>query len=90
MTDKQKSLKELQIIPGIGPSIAEDLHQIGIKKISDLKGKDPLHLYEASCRKEGYKIDRCLLYVYRCAVYFAETKKPDPKKLLWWNWKDRE
>jgi hypothetical protein len=35
-------------------------------------------------------VDRCLLYVFRCAVYFASHKKHDPKLLLWWNWKDRE
>jgi len=28
-----------------------------------------------------------LLYVFRCAVYFAENKNPDPEKLKWWNWK---
>ena len=39
-------------------------------------------------KKAGMVQDRCLLYVFRCAVYFAETPKPQPKKLLWWNWKD--
>ena len=33
-------------------------------------------------------IDRCMLYVLRCAVYFASTPRPEPEKLLWWNWKD--
>ena len=33
-------------------------------------------------------VDRCLLYVFRCACYYARTKRPDPQKLLWWNWKD--
>ena len=41
--DKSKTLKELQIIPGIGKSIALDLWNIGIRKISDLKGKIPKH-----------------------------------------------
>lgn len=30
----------------------------------------------------------CVLYVYRCAVYFAQTPDPDPEKCKWWNWKD--
>jgi hypothetical protein len=33
-------------------------------------------------------IDRCLLYVCRCAVYYASNTKHAPRKLLWWNWKD--
>lgn len=80
---------ELQRIPGVGPSIAEDLRGIGIKRIADLKGKDPERLYSRSNAKRGLVQDRCLLYVFRCAVYFAETPKPNPKKLDWWAWKDR-
>ena len=37
---------ELQRIPGVGPSIADDLRGIGIRRIVDLKGKDPERLYE--------------------------------------------
>ena len=29
-----------------------------------------------------------MLYVLRCAVYFAETPAPDPLRLKWWAWKD--
>jgi hypothetical protein len=66
-----------------------DLHAIGIFKIEDLIGKDPMDLFEQSNRIAGIVQDRCLLYVFRCAVYYAETKNPDPEKLKWWNWKDR-
>jgi len=87
---KSESLKELRIIPGVGKSISEDLYNIGIKKIDDLKGKDPDKLYGKSNKRAGMVQDRCLLYVFRCAVYFAETdsKKMKPEKLKWWNWKD--
>ncbi|WP_177734368.1 MULTISPECIES: helix-hairpin-helix domain-containing protein [Flavobacterium] len=36
--------------------------------------------------------ERCLLYVFRCAVYFAETpmNRQDSEKLKWWNWKDKK
>jgi hypothetical protein len=33
-------------------------------------------------------VDRCMLYVFRCAVYYATNKKHDPKLLKWWNWKE--
>ncbi len=82
-------LKELQQIPGVGPSIARDLIYIGITKIEDLKGQDPEVLYDRSNRVAGVVQDRCLLYVFRCAVYFASTRKPSPEKLRWWYWKDK-
>jgi hypothetical protein len=82
-------IKELTKIPGVGKSIARDLFNIGIKSISDLKGKDPKTLYEKSNRYSGAVQDRCLLYVFRCAVYYANTKRPDSKKLKWWYWKDK-
>ena len=37
----------------------------------------------------GRKMDRCVLYVFRCAVYFASESEHDPELLKWWNWKDR-
>lgn len=81
-------MSNLQEIPGVDPSIEKDLLEIGIKKIEDLKGQNPETLYKKSCLKAGQQIDRCLLYVYRCAVYYASTQKNDPEKLKWWNWKD--
>lgn len=82
-------MSDLQTIPGVGPNIAADLEAIGIHSMADLRGKDPEELYEMDCRQKGYQEDRCQLYVFRCAVYFAETAAPDPEKLKWWYWKDR-
>lgn len=87
-TMKREALKQLQGIPGIGESIAEDLWQLGIRRVTDLQGKDPEKLYLKRCIQQGTPIDRCLLYTFRCAVYFAEHKKHDPELLKWWNWKD--
>lgn len=87
MTQKE-SIRELRTIPGVGPSIAEDLWDLGIRRVGDLRGKDPERLYRHRCRQQGAPIDRCLLYVFRCAVYYAETPRPNPELLLWWNWKD--
>jgi nucleotidyltransferase/DNA polymerase involved in DNA repair len=91
MTAKEIAIKELTTIPGVGKSIANDLWNIGIQKISDLKGKDPDVLYDLSNRFAGTVQDRCLLYVFRCAVYFADTPidEHEKEKLKWWNWKDK-
>ncbi|MCX6132758.1 MAG: hypothetical protein NTU47_02995 [Ignavibacteriales bacterium] len=86
---KQQSLKSLQEIPGVGKSIAEDLWELGIRKVPDLEGKDPEELYIKRCAQVGMPIDRCLLYVFRCAVYYASTQRRQPELLKWWNWKNR-
>lgn len=86
---KQQKLKALQEIPGVGKSIAEDLWELGIRSVADLKSKDPEVLYVKRCAQVGVQIDRCLLYVFRCAVYYSSTKRPKPELLKWWNWKNR-
>jgi predicted RecB family nuclease len=79
---------ELQVIPGIGPSMAADLRSLGIKRVSDLKKADPQRLYDRLCKITNAKQDRCVLYTFRCAVYYASRPVHDPEKLKWWNWKD--
>jgi len=86
----RKGTNNLRNIPGVGKSIAADLMKIGIISVDDLKGKNPEELYAASNRIAGCVQDRCLLYVFKCAVYYAETSEEniDSEKLKWWNWKD--
>lgn len=79
----------LEVIPGIGPSMAEDLNDLGILSVGDLRGKDPQKMYDDLNSLRGAHNDRCVLYVFRCAVYFAETPDPDPELLKWWNWKEK-
>jgi hypothetical protein len=74
-------------MPGIGPAMARDLLRLGFRQPADLRTADPQALYERLMALEGRHVDRCVLYVFRCAVYFAETAEPDPEKLMWWNWK---
>ena len=89
---KTQTIEPLTSIPGVGKSISKDLYDIGIRKVSDLKGQNPEKLYERSNKIAGVTQDRCLLYVFRCAVYYAETngKKRNKEKLKWWNWKDKK
>jgi hypothetical protein len=76
------------VIPGVGPSLARDLDMLGIKAVPDLAQRDPQQLYDELCRLTQSKQDRCVLYVFRCAVYFAANARHDPDKLKWWNWSD--
>jgi len=86
------SVRDLRRIPGVGISIANDLLNIGIHSVAELAGKDPYKLYDASNDYAGMVQDRCVLYVFRCAVYFADTPPQlhEPELLKWWNWKDRK
>ena len=87
---KAESIKALRKIPGVGVSIANDLWNIGIRTVDDLQNQDPQQLYNASNEYTGALQDRCLLYVFRCAVYYAETPRElqETEKLKWWNWKN--
>ncbi|GAB4380137.1 MAG: helix-hairpin-helix domain-containing protein [Calditrichia bacterium] len=88
-TDKKAVLKALQKIPGVGKRIAQDLWDLGFRSVEELKDRDPRQLYEMLCAQQGMSVDRCMLYVFRCAVYYASHTAHDPELLKWWNWKDR-
>jgi hypothetical protein len=85
-TSRKRS--DLRSIPGVGPSIARDLAELGYRRVADLRGQNPEAMYAALCDRRGVHQDRCLLYVFRCAVYYASRSRHDPEKLKWWNWKD--
>ena len=73
---------DLQKIPSIGPSLASDLMDIGYNKVSDLRGEDPEQMYSKLCALRGLHIDRCVLYAFRCAVYFAANYTHNPELIL--------
>lgn len=79
---------DLQQIPGIGVNMERHLLSLGYDSIASLKGADPEEMYMRECVQNGQNIDRCALYVYRLAVYYAENETRDPEKLKWWHWKD--
>ena len=81
--------KNLQTIPGIGKSLSQDLMDLGYHSVEELKSEDPEMMYQNLMVLRGHHIDRCVLYVFRCAVYFASHDTHDRELLKWWNWKDR-
>lgn len=87
--EKSEVLKELQRIPGIGKACSLDLWNIGMRSVADLANKNPMTLYEKLNSLTGIRHDPCMLYTFRCAVYFATEKKHEKKKLSWWYWKDK-
>jgi hypothetical protein len=85
----QRIAGDLQAIPGVGPSIARDLNDLGYHQVEDLTGEDPERMYLNLCQMRETHIDRCVLYVFRCAVYCADNETYEPELLKWWNWKER-
>ncbi|MDX2056619.1 MAG: helix-hairpin-helix domain-containing protein [Gemmatimonadales bacterium] len=79
----------LETIPSIGPSLAADLRLLGFRQVGDLATADPERMYQELCRKTRSHQDRCVLYSFRCAVYYASRARHQPELLKWWNWKDR-
>jgi hypothetical protein len=80
---------DLQAVPSVGPSIAADLRKLGVTSVAGLARRNPERLYRALNTLTGEVQDRCVLYSFRCAVYFARTARPKPELLKWWNWKYR-
>jgi hypothetical protein len=79
----------LQTIPGVGPSLARDLRDLGVTSIAALRQRNPERLYARPNQLRGVRQDPCVLYVFRCTAYFARTERPKPRLLQWWHWKDR-
>jgi hypothetical protein len=91
-TEQELAAKDFRRIPGVGPATAEDLWRLGYRSVCELVEADPESMYRELCVLHGGAVDRCCLYVFRCAVYFArceaEGVEPAPELLKWWSWKD--
>jgi hypothetical protein len=81
MSTVTDSLKALQTIPNIGPSLAKDLCDLGFREPKDLKKQDPVAMYKKLCRQTGERQDPCVLDTFMAAVHFADTG--EARK--WWS-----
>lgn len=90
MTNKLAKQTDLITIPGVGQKTKEALMNIGISCVEDLKGQNPDELYFKDSLKKGFREDRCQLYLFKMAVYYAENASHDAEKLKWWYWKDKD
>jgi hypothetical protein len=81
-------VSDLKTIPGVGPKIELLLNDVGVRTVEDIKKADAEKLYDDLCDPKAAPVDRCVLYVFRCAKYFVSNKNHNPERLKWWNWKD--
>ena len=70
------------------PELPIDLWNLGLRSVNDLSKSDPKEMFEETRRLAGGSMDKCILYVYRCAVAYARDPNLDPELRKWWNWKD--
>ncbi len=87
--DKRRTSR-LQSLPGVGVKTAADLESIGIRSPAQLSAKNPEQLYRRLRVLHGGKLDRCMLYVLRCAVYCSSHPNAGNRQRKWWNWKNRQ
>jgi hypothetical protein len=85
---RESAIKEFRRLPGVGEKLAGALWDLGVRSAGELKGQNPGVLYQNLCNLRGGRVDKCVLYVFRCAVYYASNDMHNPRLLKWWNWKD--
>lgn len=78
----------LKNIPGVGKIIEQNLIALDYSSVESLKGANAEEIFERDCKLRKQRLDPCLLYVYRLAVYFADNEVHEAEKLKWWNWKN--
>ncbi len=81
MSTVKESLKALQTIPNIGPSLAQDLYDLGYREPKDLRKQNPVKMYRKLCEQTGERQDPCVLDTFMAAVHFADTG--EARK--WWD-----
>jgi hypothetical protein len=75
-------VKRFQDIPNVGPAIASDLIQIGIKDPKGLIGKDPHVLYKKLCKVTDMRHDPCVLDTFMSVIDFMNGAPALP----WWSY----
>ena len=74
MEDREATIKELRKIPGVSEKAAEGLYSLGIRSAADLKGRDPVAMYEELRNMPGSYVEPCMLNQLKVAVKSAERQ----------------
>ena len=72
----RSEVKTLTDLPNVGPAIAGQLATIGIRTPAELRGREPLELFEALCARSGRRLDPCLLDVLLSIADFIDGGDP--------------
>lgn len=86
--DKTKKNEQICDLSFLTDEAKEAFKVLEITDTQQLIGKEGDSFYLDYCVESGGVADKVILYEMRAAVYYANTAKPDVKKLRWWYWKD--
>ncbi len=79
-TRSPRERSALEDLPNVGRAIAADLRALGIRRPSQLKGRNPYALYQRLNRVTGTRHDPCVLDTFIAAVRFVDGGPAKP----WW------
>jgi hypothetical protein len=74
--------RDLQTLSNVGPAVRRRFEKIGLTRVEQLTGRDPLELFEAMCAAAGRAEDPCLLDTIMSAVDQANGAPAKP----WWHY----
>ena len=77
----REQVRKFSDLPNIGPAAAKDFQLLGFNTPSELKGADPLELYNALSHITGTYQDPCVLDVFISVTDFLNGNPPKP----WWH-----
>jgi hypothetical protein len=72
MVEKEEFVVQIRQKLNISEKAAEGLYDLGIRSSADLKGRDPVALYEELRNKPGCFCEPCMLNQFKIAVKMAE------------------
>jgi hypothetical protein len=73
--DEIAALAAFQRLGSVGLECARDFVQLGMRRPEELKGRDPIELYDRLCKLTSSRQDPCVEDVLRCAI--AQVEHPD-------------
>lgn len=82
MSSRRHDGSGLLELANVGPAVARHLERAGITERGQLRGCDPIELYERLCAIDGQRHDPCLLDTFMSVVDQANGAPPRP----WWNY----
>ena len=81
----REKVRKFSDLPNIGPAAAKDFAVLGFKTPDELKGADPLELYNALSHITATYQDPCVLDVFMSVTDFLDGNPPKS----WWYYTDQ-
>jgi predicted DNA-binding transcriptional regulator YafY len=84
--DEIAALAAFQRLGSVGLECARDFVQLGMRRLEELKGRDPIELYERLCKLTSSRQDPCVEDVLRCAIAQVEHPGLSEHWRVWHHW----